>query len=127
MFVGGPRFSPSSKRWGRSVRAFLPDMCGPAGSPVVHTRTFRTAVVTSAGIRGSPRRKETWVRTPVRVATAAVALTAVAAVGIWTVGAVSGPDAAVAGDGVAETGTGDHGAMPSRGVVRSWDLEHMQG
>lgn len=67
------------------------------------------------------------VRTAVRAATAAVVLTVVAAVGIWTVGAVSGPDAAVAGDGVAETGTGDHGAMPSRGAVRSWDLEHMQG
>ncbi|WP_138846387.1 hypothetical protein [Rhodococcus pyridinivorans] len=66
-------------------------------------------------------------RTPVRAATAAVVLGAVAAVGIWTVGAVSGPDAAVADDGVAETGTGDYGAMPSRGVVRSWDLEHMQG
>ena len=61
------------------------------------------------------------VRTAIRAATAAVVLTAVAAVGIWTVGAVSGPD------GVGETGTGDHGAAPSRGVVRSWDLEHMQG
>ena len=66
-------------------------------------------------------------RTTVRAATAAVVLTAVAAVGIWTVGAVSGPDGAVAGSGVDKTGTADHGAVPSRGVVRSWDLEHMQG
>lgn len=43
------------------------------------------------------------VRTPVRTVTAAaVALTAVAAVGIWTVGAVSGPDGAGAGGGVDE-------------------------
>jgi len=67
------------------------------------------------------------VRTPVRAATVAVVLAAVAAVGVWTVGAVSGLDGVVAGDGVAETGTGDEGAVPSRGVVRSWDLGHMQG
>lgn len=66
-------------------------------------------------------------RTAVRAVTAAVMLTAVAAVGIWTVGAVSSPDGVAAGDGVAETGTGDHGAVSSRGVVRSWDLERMQG
>lgn len=67
------------------------------------------------------------VRTAVRAATAAAVLAAAAAVGIWTVGAVTGPETVAAGGGVEDTGTGDHAAVPSRGVVRSWDLEHMQG
>lgn len=64
-------------------------------------------------------------RKTVLFVTVAVVLTAAAAIGAWAGSAAPDP-----GDGFVVAGDdekGGIGSVPSRGVVRSWDLENMRG